>query len=114
MLPVALIYLLGFSTHGFMNYSGSVNCLLVGAGVVTAIPLLLFAEAAKRISYIILGFIQYVNPTIMLLFAVFVFHEPYTVNQFIAFGFIWLAIGVFTYGNVHVYLKEQRLQRKNY
>lgn len=114
MLPIACIYLLLFSTHGFMNYAVSINCLLIGAGIVTAIPLLLFAEAAKRISYIILGFIQYVNPTIMLLFAIFVFHEPYTIHQFIAFGFIWVAIAVFTYGNVYTYIKERRMQRMDH
>lgn len=108
ILPIALIYLFGFSKQGFMAYDRSINLLLMGAGIVTAIPLLLFSEAAKRISYIILGFIQYVNPTLMLLFAVFLFHEPYTTDQFIAFGFIWLAIAVFTYGNVYTYRKEKR------
>ena len=112
ILPVALIYLLAFSQQGFMNYMTSTNLLLVGAGVVTAIPLLLFAEAAKRISYIIVGFIQYINPTIMLLFAVFLFHEPYTMAQFAAFSFIWLGIAVFAYSTIRVYRKEQQLMEK--
>ena len=111
ILPIALIYLLGFSKHGFMTYEASTNLLLMGAGIVTAIPLLLFSEAAKRISYIILGFIQYINPTIMLLFAIFIFREPYTAEQFIAFGFIWLAIAVFTYGNFYMYRKEKRFSK---
>ncbi|MGC6768381.1 EamA family transporter RarD [Enterococcus sp. LJL128] len=112
ILPIALIYLLFFSKQGFMAYTGSTNLLLMGAGVVTAIPLLLFAEAAKRISYIIVGFIQYVNPTIMLLFAVFLFHEPYSTAQFTAFGFIWLGIAVFMYGSFLSYRKEQQFLKE--
>ncbi|MBO0470919.1 EamA family transporter RarD [Enterococcus sp. DIV0242_7C1] len=108
ILPLALIYLIFFSKQGFMNYELSTNLLLVGAGVVTAIPLLLFAEAAKKISYIILGFIQYVGPTLMLLSALFIYHEPYSLEQFMAFGFIWLGIAVFTYGNIYTYRKEKR------
>ncbi|MBO0445391.1 MULTISPECIES: EamA family transporter RarD [Enterococcus] len=111
ILPVAMIYLLFFSQQGFMNYEATTNLLLVGAGIVTAIPLLLFAEAAKQISYIILGFIQYVGPTLMLLSALFLYHEPYSAEQFIAFGFIWLAIAVFTYGNIYTYRKEKRFAK---
>lgn len=113
LLPVALIYLLFFSNQGFMQYESSLNLLLMGAGIVTAIPLLLFAEAAKRISYIVLGFIQYINPTMMLLFAIFLFHEPYTKEQFISFGFIWIAIAIFTLGNSYMYLKTKQVNSKS-
>jgi chloramphenicol-sensitive protein RarD len=109
ILPIALVYLLFFSQQGFMTYGLMTNLLVVGAGIVTAIPLLLFAEAAKRISYIILGFIQYVGPTLMLLSALFLYHEPYSAEQFIAFAFIWLGIAVFTYGNFYAYRKEKQL-----
>ncbi|MCB5951976.1 EamA family transporter RarD [Enterococcus sp. BWT-B8] len=112
ILPIALIYLLFFSEQGFMNYGVSTTILLMGAGIVTAIPLLLFAEAAKRISYIIIGFIQYINPTIMLLFAVFLFREPYTMAQLAAFSFIWLGIMVFAYSTMLLYKKEHSLMEK--
>lgn len=107
ILPLALVYLFFLAPEGFMSYSLTTNLLLVGAGVVTAIPLLLFAEAAKSISYIVLGFIQYINPTIMLIMAIFLFHEPYSQAQFIAFGFIWLGILVFSYGNLAPWLKSK-------
>lgn len=97
--PFGLIYLFFFSSTGFMNYSLNTNMLLIGAGVVTAIPLLLFAIAVKKLSYITIGFIQYVNPTIMLAMAIFLFHEPYALPQFIAFAFIWLGILIFVAGN---------------
>lgn len=97
--PFGLIYLFFFSSTGFMNYPLNTNLLLIGAGVVTAIPLLLFAIAVKKLSYITIGFIQYVNPTIMLAMAIFLFHEPYALPQFIAFAFIWLGILIFVAGN---------------
>lgn len=108
MLPVALLYFVFFSPQPFMGYTTNLNLLLMGAGIVTAIPLMLFAEAAKRISYILLGFIQYVNPTMMLLFAIFLFHEPYTLGQFFAFSFIWLGIVLFTYGTIQSHRKEKQ------
>lgn len=98
--PIGLIYLFFFSKTGFMNYPMQTNLLLIGAGIVTAIPLLLFATAVKKLSYITVGFIQYINPTIMLLMAIFLFHEPYELPQFIAFAFIWLGILIFVAGNL--------------
>lgn len=98
--PIALIYLFVVSPVGFMQYPPTTNWLLIGAGIVTAIPLLLFATAVKKLSYITLGFLQYVNPTIMLAMAIFLFHEPYQLPQFIAFAFIWLGILIFVAGNL--------------
>lgn len=108
IFPLALIFLLFFSAKGFMQYDLKTNLLLIGAGIITAVPLLLFAEAAKRLSYITLGFIQYINPTIMLLMAIFLFKEPYALPQFAAFGFIWLGILVFVGANIIGYQKRSR------
>ncbi|MGX2945361.1 EamA family transporter RarD [Enterococcus alishanensis] len=108
IFPFALAYLLFFAPDGFLQYDWSTNLLLFGAGTITSIPLLLFAEAAKRISFIILGFIQYINPTIMLIMAIFLFHETYTLQQFIAFSFIWLGILIFVYGSVKTGLKYRK------
>ncbi|MGG5319049.1 EamA family transporter RarD [Enterococcus sp. AZ072] len=98
--PFGLIYLFFFSDAGFLGYDTTTNLLAMGAGIVTAIPLLLFANAAKQLSYVTLGFVQYINPTIMLALAIFLFHEPYGLPQFIAFSFIWLGILVFIVGNL--------------
>lgn len=97
--PLGLIYLFFISPTGFMHYPLNTNLLLVGAGIVTAIPLLLFSTAVKKLSYITIGFLQYINPTIMLIMAIFLFHEPYALPQFIAFAFIWLGILIFIIGN---------------
>lgn len=107
--PFALLYLLLWAPDPFMGYDLSTNLLLIGAGIITSIPLLLFAEAAKRISYIILGFIQYINPTMMLLMAIFLFHENYTLQQFIAFAFIWIGILIFIYGTVFLRKKQKQM-----
>ncbi len=98
--PFGLIYLLFFSNTGFMAYPMQTNLLLIGAGIVTAIPLIMFALAVKNLSYITIGFLQYINPTIMLLMAIFLFKEPYEMPQFIAFAFIWLGILIFVSGNL--------------
>jgi chloramphenicol-sensitive protein RarD len=95
LLPPALIYLTVFSEAGFMTYGVSENLLAVGAGAVTAVPLLLFAEAVPRISYISIGFIQYISPTVTFLLSVFVFKEPIPPMKLVGFCFIWIGILVF-------------------
>ncbi|MDY0324303.1 MAG: EamA family transporter RarD [Candidatus Carbobacillus sp.] len=71
--------------------------MLLGAGVVTALPLLWFAEAANRIPLSTVGIIQYLTPTMKLIFGVLVFHEIFTWIHGISFALIWLALGLYTY-----------------
>lgn len=70
----------------------AVMALLAGCGVLTAIPLLLFSAAANRVSLTVIGFIQYVSPTIALVLAVVFFGEQFTVAHGICFALIWLGI----------------------
>jgi chloramphenicol-sensitive protein RarD len=109
--PLAFIYLVFFSAEGFMAFDLKINLLLVGAGVVTAIPLFLFAEAAKNISYILVGFLQYIAPTLMLLAAIFQFGETFSAPQIIAFSFIWIGIIIFTGTNI-LTLRKNKLKRR--
>jgi len=67
------------------------------SGVVTAIPLLMFATASRRMNYSTLGFIQYLSPTIVFLLGLFVFHEPLRPVQFLCFLLIWTAAAVFVW-----------------
>ncbi|MBA3924778.1 EamA family transporter RarD [Listeria rustica] len=108
MTPFALIFLLFFAQDAFMQFGLDTNLVLFGAGVVTAIPLLLFATSARQISYIMLGFIQYVGPTLMLILGVFVFHEAFDSTQFIAFLFIWAALLIFTISHVFIAQKMKK------
>jgi chloramphenicol-sensitive protein RarD len=70
--------------------------LMVGAGVVTAVPLLLFASAAKRLPLVYMGFIQYVAPILQFLFGVFIMGEPMPTERWLGFGLVWLALIVLT------------------
>lgn len=106
--PFALIYLLFFAEHSFLSYSTKVDLVLVGAGIVTAIPLLLFAEGTKRISYTMIGFLQYLAPTLMLVMAVVIYDETFTLIQGISFLFIWIALIIYTASNLFRSAKNRK------
>ncbi|MGW9632069.1 EamA family transporter RarD [Agromyces sp. NPDC055520] len=70
--------------------------LLVGLGAVTAVPLLLFAAASRRLPLIFMGFIQYFAPFIQFLVGVFILQEPMPPERWVGFGLVWLALVVLT------------------
>ncbi|MBJ7540857.1 EamA family transporter RarD [Streptococcus sp. SL1232] len=105
--PFVLVYLLAFSKESMLDYSCFENILLILSGVVTAVPLLLFAEAVKRAPLNIIGFIQYINPTIQLIIAVLIFKETIASGQLKGFVFIWIAIVVFVLGQFIVMRKNK-------
>jgi chloramphenicol-sensitive protein RarD len=78
-----------------MGDSLKVDMLLAGAGIITGVPLLLFATAARRMSYSTLGFVQFLSPTLVFLQGLFLFHEPLRPVQLASFVMIWAAIAVF-------------------
>ncbi|MHA4837341.1 EamA family transporter RarD [Sphingopyxis sp. MSC1_008] len=82
--------------RGFGSEAG-ISWLLAAGGVVTAVPLLLFATAARRMSYAALGFVQYLAPSIAFLLSLFVFHEPLKPAQLACFLLIWVSIAVFSF-----------------
>uniref|UniRef100_UPI00403F20F4 EamA family transporter RarD n=1 Tax=Candidatus Enterococcus willemsii TaxID=1857215 RepID=UPI00403F20F4 len=100
VFPFAVIYLLLFTNHSLVEYSIQTNIFLLCSGVVTAVPLILFALAAKYADFITLSFIQYINPTIQLLIAVSIFHEPFSMSNVLVFVFIWAGIAVYAFGSV--------------
>jgi len=95
--PIAAIYLLAFpaQTISVNSFSSGTGVLLIGAGVATAIPLLLFASGAKHIPLAMIGFLQYIVPTIMLVLGVFLFKETFSTAHFIAFALIWIALIIY-------------------
>tara|TARA_R110002126_G_scaffold78132_8_gene194721 strand:+ start:9212 stop:10120 length:909 start_codon:yes stop_codon:yes gene_type:complete len=98
LLPIALGYLfitLDRSTTSMLANTLDLNLLLVAAGIITTIPLLCFAGAAVRIPFSILGFFQYIGPSIMFILAVKLFNEPFDIEKGITFGFIWGALIIF-------------------
>jgi chloramphenicol-sensitive protein RarD len=100
VIPIALIYLMLQTNTTSFGFGSNVliSALLIGSGLATAIPLLLFSLGAKRIPLSMIGFLQYIAPTIMLVLGVFVFHETFTKIHLIAFTFIWIALIIYTIG----------------
>jgi len=70
--------------------------LLISAGIVTAVPLLLYANGAKLLRLSTIGIMQYIAPTMVFLIAVFVFHEPFSAEKAVAFGLIWAALVIYS------------------
>lgn len=97
--PVALALALHSGIRGtasFMSGDPLRTILLIGGGLVTIFPLMLFANAAVRIPLSSVGFIQYLVPTLMLLIGVFVFGEPFPLTRLPGFFLVWIALGVYT------------------
>lgn len=99
VLLVPALGLLGWqasSPQGLaMGSSLRIDLLLACAGPLTGVPLMLFASAARRLDFSVLGFIQFVTPTGLFVLGLFVFGEPLRPVQLVCFLFIWTAIAVF-------------------
>ena len=99
VLPFAGLYLLlGVEPVGGVagEMRGAPAWMLVCAGPATALPLLWFASAARRLALSVLGLFQYIAPSLSFLLALFVYHEPWSVTHSVAFALIWSALAVFT------------------
>lgn len=83
-------------TNGFLQAAPASQMLLALSGPVTAIPLLLFAGAARRISLSLLGLLQYISPTMQLLTGIFIYDEPFDAARLTGFLAIWAALAVYS------------------
>jgi chloramphenicol-sensitive protein RarD len=95
----ALLFLLYAESQGngsFGHLGLNVTLLLAFAGVITALPLLLFGLAARSIPLTMLGILQYIAPTVQFLLGIFLYQEPFTVTRLVGFSIIWLALLIFT------------------
>jgi len=94
----ALLYLLCADAIGqgaFLHTGAISDVLMMGAGLMTTIPLLMFASAARRIPLSLVGILQYIAPTLQFLLGVLVYGEPFTHTQLIGFGIVWVALILF-------------------
>ena len=94
----ALLDLVHLGVEGggsFVLAGGNTSLLLALAGAATAVPLLLFASGARRISMTLLGVLQYIAPTLQFLLGVFLYGESLTLERLIGFGFVWIALLIF-------------------
>jgi len=109
LTPIALAYAITLGIQGsgaFFSIGLTTDVLLVGAGLVTAIPLLLFAHGARRIQYSTVGFLQYITPTGQLLVGVFFYKELFIRTHAISFGFVWVAIVIYSISSFLSYKKQ--------
>ncbi len=107
LLPIALGYLLFLATEGsgsFATRDLTTDLLIVASGPVTMLPLIWFANAARRLPLSLVGFFQYIAPTCHFLLAVFAFGEPFTRTHLITFLLIWTAVAIFVWQT----LRERR------
>lgn len=103
ILPIAFIgyiYLMQTSEVALFNVDWQTNLFLIGSGVVTALPLVLFAKGAQKIPLYLMGFIQFIAPTMSLLIGIFIYKEPFTLTEFITFCCIWLAVFIFSLSKI--------------
>jgi chloramphenicol-sensitive protein RarD len=99
LFPVALAFLVVLQVRGQLafGHEGPGNAvLLVGTGIVTAIPLLLFGAAATRLSLTTIGLLQYLGPIIQFLVGLTIFGEDMTTARWAGFVLVWLALVIFT------------------
>ncbi|MBD1379026.1 EamA family transporter RarD [Metabacillus arenae] len=110
--PIAGIYLISIfenKSSAILSFDFITIVLLMGAGIVTAIPLLLFAMGAQRIPLYMVGVLQYIAPTITLIIGVLLYNEPFTIIEILTFAFIWSALFLFTIANTKL-IKRQSVK----
>lgn len=100
LMPLALLYWSQFANSPYADLTQnplSLNLWLVAAGVVTTVPLLCFIAAAKRLQLSTMGFFQYIGPSFMFIFGVFLYNEPLDPSKLLTFGFIWTALCLYSF-----------------
>jgi len=95
MTPFALLWIVWLWRDGALSFasaSGATSLLLVGTGLLTVAPLLLFAAGVRRLPLSTMGLLQYLAPSLTFVLAVFIYSEPFTMHHGITFGLVWLAL----------------------
>ncbi|MGF0536617.1 EamA family transporter RarD [Agrobacterium sp. ES01] len=109
LAPFALGYLIYLAITGqghFLASDRTDTLLLMASGLVTAVPLILYANGAKLLRLSTIGIMQYIAPTMIFLVAVFIFHEPFGTARAIAFPLIWAALVVYSWPLLTAYRKR--------
>lgn len=112
VLPIAILVigngvLDGGDSHSLWQYT-----LLFCSGVVTAVPLLLFASSLRRINLVVAGFIMYVNPMIQFVIAIWILNEAVPMQRYVTFALVWVAMVLFVIGLV-TKARQLKRQKKN-
>ena len=99
LAPLAGLTLGIASLHGSASFPAPdalTNLWLIALGPITAVPLLLFAAGARRLSMATLGIVQYIGPSIQFVLGIWVFNEPFSAMRLVGFACIWLALVIYT------------------
>jgi chloramphenicol-sensitive protein RarD len=116
LAPLALGWIFWLQQTGAIGFGQlglATDLLLALGGAITAIPLLLFTAAARRLPYSTLGFLQYIAPSLQFLLAVLAFGEPLTAAHMICFGAIWTALIIFTADGWRAAVRRRTAQRES-
>lgn len=108
-------YLLFIASKGqssFFQGFSSIQLYLMGGGAVTALPLIFFSMGAKRLPLFMIGFFQYIGPSIALFLGVFLYHETFSLAHLLSFSLVWLGLTVFSL-NVYRQLRNAKIDRLN-
>lgn len=99
LLPAGLLALAWLTNADAAHFAHSPEMpfLLISSGIVTAIPLLFFAGAARRLRLSTVGFLMYINPTLQFCLALLVFNEPLSEEKLLSFVMIWIALGLYSW-----------------
>lgn len=118
LLPLAVVWLWGIHLQGWSDFDGRnvaafgdgwfITVMLAGLGLITALPLILFSYAAKRLGFATQGVLFYLNPTLQFIVAVFAFGEAISPWHMIAFPLIWLALVIYSLNA----LRQERVLRR--
>ena len=111
MLPISAFFFTSWLINGtstFLQPNITYILLLVGAGFVTMSPLYFFSKAARELPLKILGFLQYIGPTLQMMVAIFITGEDFSLDRLVAFSFIWIACLLFS--TSHFFLRKPDLE----
>ena len=113
VVGVTFLTILGFEGEGhFLTHSFSTDIYLIISGIVTMLPLFLFAEGARKIPLSSVGFLQYFAPTLMFLIGVLKYKEPLTNTYLISFLFIWTGLAFYSANLVRNQFRRRAYNRK--
>ncbi|MHB0775321.1 EamA family transporter RarD [Halomonas sp. WWR20] len=99
LFPLGLIALIWLSQSGISHFGANAmtTALLIASGAITALPLLAFAGAARRLKLSTVGFLMYINPTLQFVIALVIFKEPLAAIQLMTFVLIWIGLALYSF-----------------
>ncbi|XAS77425.1 EamA family transporter RarD [Dermatophilaceae bacterium Sec6.4] len=114
LAPIAAVVLVILTVRGdttFSGYGAGHSLLLAGSGIVTAIPLLLFAAAARRVPLVTIGLLQFLTPILQLICGVALLGETMTAARWVGFGIVWVSLVLLAADSVRASTQGRRLAR---